>query len=251
MLKVLQTYIHQRFSATLFVVFSVWLFLYAVPFYEMNILSGLNVLKVFFILWSFRLYDDVMQWQNDEAFEDRIYTGKNSRSKLIFPLVVSLLFVPFITVDPPYFQLASGWLYFIIINHVLYKVFVHSAFGSFILPLLKYPLIYVYLIYSCTVVEDFAWEILLSALAVFFAMVLYDLLEDRERDSQVSIWIYFLIVFCVAGVTVQNLTLVSLIAGIVVLITSVVLAHVSRKGIAQLWLFLFLILKLIVSNYGI
>jgi hypothetical protein len=252
MIKVLQTYIHQRFSSALFAAFALWLFLYSVPFFEMNVMSAVRVMKVFFILWCFRLYDDVMQWQNDAHLNDRIYTIKELRSKLILPLVVCMGLIPLITAnDSPALEIASAWFYFILLNHLLYKVFVNSRLGSFVLPLLKYPVICIYLIYSSSIVEDFNWAILLSALALFCAMVLYDLLDNADKSESPSLWVYCAVVFCIVAVVVQNLTLVSLIAGVVILIASIVLTHLRKRGVEKVWLFLFLMLKLIVNNYGI
>ncbi len=252
MIKVLQTYIHQRFSSALFATFALWLFLYAVPFFDMNVMSAVYVMKVFFILWCFRLYDDVMQWQNDANLNDRIYTNKEFRSKLILPLVISIGFIPLLTAnDGPSFEIASAWLYFILVNHVLYKVFVNTEYGAFVLPLLKYPVLYLYLVYSSTSVEDFGWELQLSLLALFCAMVIYDILDRSNTSIPRSLWVYCMVVFCIVALVVQNLTLISLIAGVAILISSILYMYLGKWGVAKVWLILFLILKLIVNNYGI
>jgi hypothetical protein len=252
MIKVLQTYIQQRFSSGLFATFALWLFLYAVPFFDMNVMSVVYVMKVFFILWCFRLYDDVMQWKNDAHLSDRIYTSKEPRGKLILPLVLSLGFIPLLTAnDGPAFEIASVWFYFILFNHFLYKVFINTEYGAFVLPLLKYPVLFLYLVYSSTGEVDFNWEMQLSALALFCAMFLYDLLDNSNRSIRLSIWVYFIVVFCVIALVVQNLAIVSAVSGAVILVTSIVLTHLQVRGVAKVWLILFLMLKLIVNNYGI
>ncbi|MFM1772884.1 MAG: hypothetical protein RLZZ71_2026 [Bacteroidota bacterium] len=252
MIKVLQTYIQQRFSSGLFATFAIWLFLYSVPFFDMNVMSALYVMKVFFILWCFRLYDDVMQWKHDAHLSDRIYTSKELRSKLILPLILSIGFIPLLTAnDGPAFEIASAWFYFILVNHLLYKVFINTEYGAFLLPLLKYPVLFLYLVYSSAGEVDFNWAMLLSALALFCAMFFYDLLDNSSTSGRQSLWAYLIVVFSVVAVAVQNLALISVVFGAVILLASITITHLRIRGMAKVWLILFLMLKLIVNNYGI
>lgn len=253
MIETLRIYIEQRFSALKFLGLALFLFFYTVPFHAVNLLSLLQVIKLLFILFALRLYDDVMQWENDSEFSERIYTNEKSRSKLILPLILSLaLSVLICATDGHDFTIALLWLCFLLLNHILYKALVHLSFWSFILPLLKYPVLYFYLSLCYYTTDDFTVSDLLNQYALLLSFVVYDLIDVGEK-RKIPFFIYFLVALSIALMLIPNLTLVSLISAVIVLILSVILILVNyKRSILPLaWLFLILIFKLIANNYVI
>lgn len=251
MIEVLRIYIAQRFSSLMFLGLAVFLFLYSVPFHALHPLSLMDVLKVFLMLWVMRLYDDVMQWENDAEYSERIYTHPESRSKLILPLVLSMATsVCICRSDSPDFSMASLWLYFIIVNHVLYKALVHRNFWAFVLPLIKYPFLFFYMSISYGINQDISVVEFGCALALFLTFVIYDLLDNQSNERPVVV-LYFLMVICFFFLFLTNVNAVSLISGTVLLVTALILIHVRNRVVPIFWLLLILIFKLILNNYVI
>ena len=251
MIETLRIYTAQRFSTLMFFSLAVFLFLFSVPFQAINLLSLIDVLKVFFMLWVMRLYDDVMQWENDVEFDERIYTHPESRSKLILPLVLSMaLSVSFCLSDSPDFSMATMWLYFIIVNHVLYKSLVHRRFWAFVLPLLKYPFLFFYISLSYGFIENVSYIEYASASGLFLAFVVYDLLDNQSTDKP-PVVLYFIMVFCLALLFLASVNVISLISGLVVHAAAFIVVHSKKEIVPLLWLLLILIFKLISNNYVI
>jgi len=251
MIETLRIYSAQRFSTLMFFSLAVFLFLFSVPFHAIDLLSLIDVLKVFFMLWVMRLYDDVMQWENDVEFDERIYTHPESRSKLILPLVLSMaLSVSFCLSDSPDFSLATMWLYFIIVNHVLYKALVHRSFWAFVLPLLKYPFLFFYISLSYGFIENVSYIEYTSASGLFLAFVVYDLLDNQTSDKP-PVVLYFMVVFCLALLFLASVNVVSLISGLAVLAAAFIVVHSKKEIVPLVWLLLILIFKLISNNYVI
>ncbi len=251
MIEVLRMYIAQRFSSLMFLGLAVFLFLYSVPFHALHPLSVMDVLKVFVMLWVMRLYDDVMQWENDAEYSERIYTHPESRSKLILPLVLSMATsVCICWSDSPDFSMASLWLYFMVVNHVLYKALVHRSFWAFVLPLIKYPFLFFYMTLSYGLKGDISIVLLGSSLALFIVFVVYDLLDNRDKEKPI-VALYFLIVFCFVLLFMKNVNAVSLISGTILLVTTLILIHLRKRVVPIFWLLLILIFKLILNNYVI
>lgn len=251
MIETLRIYIAQRFSTLMFFGLAVFLFLFSVPFHAINPLSLIDLVKVFFMLWVMRLYDDVMQWENDAEYSERIYTHPESRSRLILPLVLSLaLSVGFCLNDSPDFSMAALWLYFIIVNHVLYKALVHRTFWAFVLPLIKYPFLFFYLSFSFGFNQEITYVEITSAVALFFAFVVYDLLDNLATDKP-PVFLYFTIVFCLSLLFLASVNVVSLISGLAILAAAIIVVHSKKEIVPIVWLFLILIFKLILNNYVI
>lgn len=251
MIETLRIYIAQRFSALMFLGLALFLFLYSVPFHALHALSLIDVLKVFLMLWVMRLYDDLMQWENDAEFSERIYTNPESRSKLFLPLVLSMAISVFICwSDSPDFSMASLWLYFIIVNHVLYKALVHRNFWAFVLPLIKYPFLFFYMSISYGLNQDISVVEFGSGLALFLTFVVYDLLDSRSNERPIVV-LYFLMVICFFLLFLTNVNAVSLTSGTILLVTALILIHLRKRVVPIFWLLLILIFKLILNNYVI
>lgn len=253
MIETLRIYIAQRFPALMFFWLALFLFFYSVPFHVLNPFSLFNVFKILFMLWSMRLYDDVMQWENDKEFSDRIYTQESSRSKLILPLVLSLTFSVFLCVnDSLDYQMAAIWLYFIVVNHVLYKALVHKPFWSFLLPLLKYPVLYFHISFNYVISEELSFNDSSSATALLLSFVVYDLMDNRE-ESSFPVLIYGLVSLSVVLMLIPNMNVVTFISAIILLILVLVLVilNFNRQIVPMVWLVLILLFKLIVNNYVI
>lgn len=252
MIETLRLYIEQRFSALKFLGLALFLFFYSVPFRVLDLFSIVHVVKLLFMLFAMRMYDDVMQWENDSEFTDRIYTHSASRSKLILPLVLSLALsvLSCATDGGADFTIAMLWLCFLVLNHILYKALVHLSFWAFLLPLLKYPVIYIYLGACYYSSDDITVNDLLNQQALLFSFIVYDLIDDPTK-KKVPIIVYFLIALSIAFMLIPNLNVVVLISAIAILLLSIILIVVNfkRQIVPLLWLFLILIFKLIANNY--
>ena len=134
------------------------------------------------ILVLLRLYDDLMQKEYDAAKPNRAYLRPEYYQKLVKVLVgSSLIFlVVFSLYDPMYSAVILG---FVVVNHLLYVLLLRWPIGAWILPLFKYPMLYVcaQCAFWDAMGEDFNLNLLLlSSLSIFLAFIAFDLMDENK-----------------------------------------------------------------------
>lgn len=183
MTKLLTSYINQRFQWRVYLSLTLYLIFYAIGglnFENLTFLEGILLIPLSMIfLFLFRIFDDLQNRKEDVIKKDRLYAVPSNVlyfkkvtiasffillnvtvlgfSKLLLPMLVVLLFCAALYLFKP-----------------LLKRF------SFIIPLFKYPLfvfIIEYLIHGEITQND-----LLSGLALLFAFIAYELIEDKSLN---------------------------------------------------------------------
>lgn len=137
------TYFYQRVPMVLFLVLATWFGIFMLPWIPWNVLI-FSVGIVFMVLFQLRLFDDLMQYQNDLNKPNRDYTIPEIRKTLWkFWFVNSAVLIFLISWLNP----RIGWVYFLLlfINWLAYKMLLNKWLWKSVLPLLKYPVIYLVL----------------------------------------------------------------------------------------------------------
>ncbi len=193
---------------------------------------------ILFFLFLMRLYDDIQNAITDKLKENRIYTEVKARKKL--SVVLCILFIPFLIIVSFYkTELFFYVIGFIVINHILYfLLFDLKNFKSY-LPLLKYPLV------SIALLNGFNWV----CLALFIAMVVFELLEDSKFPMEYN---YNYPLAIVALVLLLPTVLIEYFV-LLFFITSITFFTISRKKkwTPYIFLLLFLTTRLIIISYEI
>jgi len=192
-------------------------------------------MKIVLVLISLRLYDDMIQSEDD------------SLDKLKLPLVLMLSLSALSWLQDG-LDLSALWIYFFIFNHILYKALGHRNFWAFVLSALQFPVILVALTY--TLWRGWIDNIyLLSALSIFLSALVFRWLEESENRRQ-PVWIY-LFSSVILAITVLNFTsAVSLVSAVGALFCLLILFMFCKRNIHLWWALIILLLQVAAFNFG-
>ena len=225
----------ERFSALNFLIVSIWIFLFSVPFELINLRSFFDVLKIFLLVLSLQLYDDVVQSEDD------------SLVKLKLPLVL-LLCLSALSWITDGIDLCMLWVYFFVLNHILYKALAHRNFWMFVLPALQYPVFVLALTYRI-------WRgkidkiYVLSAISIFLFALVFRWLEQSENRLQ-PIWLY-LFSSIILAINVWNFTTVlSLVVAVGALFCLISLFLLCKVKMHLWWALIVLLMHVVAFNFG-
>lgn len=200
------TYFYQRVPIVLFLVLATWFGVFLLPWISWNVLI-FSVGIVFLVLFQLRLFDDLMQYQNDLHKPNRDYVIPEIRKSLwIFWLVYSAGLMFLISWLNP----SIGWVYFLILitNWVAYQLLLNKWIWKNILPLLKYPVIYLVLFENYVVRNEIFDNLTLvqyrvgTALLIFLGFVFFEWISDYsgpsvQNSNSMKFWGYsVLILIC-------------------------------------------------------
>ena len=141
MSNALTTYLRQRIQPLWLIILAIFIFLFSRPAPEFKTGSFISFVLLMVFLLVFRLYDDLMQADNDHGKPDRSYTDPAERKTLFYYLICFfclLLGIAFYISN----YLALFFFCFITVNHLLYLLFITNKTGAGLLPLLKYPFVF-------------------------------------------------------------------------------------------------------------
>lgn len=160
------SYLRQRFPLELFVPFSAYLILFAKGNFLFIPFDAISVILILCFLLTMRLLDDMQSVSADLHKPNRIYTDPRTHRTLNTSLGIATFVLILLTtmVDV---KTAGLLLLFIAINYALYLMVQQPGWRTMI-PLLKYPFI------AALITTD----IQLSHLALFFAFLTFDILDD-------------------------------------------------------------------------
>lgn len=235
MIKLFRNYIALRVSSLYFLFLAIWIFLFSVPLVVIHPFSFFDIVKIALALISLRLYDDVIQSEND------------SLVKLKLPLVV-LLSLSALSWLPDGLDLSVMWIYFFVLNHILYKALGHRNFWAFVLPTLQFP----FLLLSLTFTLWRGWIDLiyvLSAVSIFLSALVFRWLEQSE-DRRQPLWIYLFSSVVVAMAFLNFKTALSLIAAIGALFCLLILFLFCKRKMHLWWALIILLLQVVAFNFG-
>ena len=189
-------------------------------------------------LVAMRLYEDVLRSEGDSI----------DRLKLPLLLILVISAISWMTEG---LDLTMVWVYYFVVNHILYKALGHRRFWSFALPALQYPILLLALTFSFwNGMVDMVFFI--SAISIFLIALVYQKLEKSEELKQ-PIWVYFFSSFVVAFIVFNGVwnyfSVLSLAAGIGALISMSVLFLFCKKRKHLWWSLIILILQIISVNF--
>ncbi len=175
-MKVLLLYLKQRFKPAIFAGLTLLLILFSVPKPLQDTRVFVLILPVFILLGLLRLYDDIMNYQTDANKPNRIYTHYESRKLLTMQLAAfTFIFLAVVAFITP--VLAVLLILFLLLNDILYRLFLNSGNWKHYLPLLKYPVI-VALLYLLTASTFSQWTAGCLMIAIFCAFIVFEILDD-------------------------------------------------------------------------
>ena len=236
MIQLFRNYLAQRVSSLYFLFFAILIFLFSFPLELIQPFSIFDVMKIVLVLISFRLYDDVIQSEDD------------SLEKLKLPLVLMLCLSALSWLQDG-MDLSAMWIYFFVLNHILYKSLGHRSFWAFVLPALQFPVILIALTYKL-------WHgridkiYLLSAITIFFSALVYRWLEESE-DSRKPIWIYLFSLLVVAITVLNFMTVVAFAAAVGALFWLLILFLFCKRNIHLWWALVVVLMQVVAFNFVI
>lgn len=249
MLNNILTYRKQRVGFLKFFGLSLFLLFYALKWEQIKAGYWPLIVPVFILLFLFRLYDDLMQWKNDLSKDHRNYTDPQTRRSLIKFWIPAIILV---SIGVMAFSTMTGMLLsaFVLLNHLLYLIFVRNRFMALILPLIKYPIFILLLIFYANGKDQIDHQLLISAVSVFIAFTAFESMDDAlfDKDWRVTSLLqfstFFVLFFSVDGWNAS-------VACISLFILSLGLSLSGILNVQYYFLALLLILKIYLNNYGI
>jgi hypothetical protein len=199
----------------------------------MNLFSFFDLVKIVLVLMSLRLYDDVIQSEDD------------SLEELKLPLVILLSLSALVWFQDG-LDLCVIWIAFYALNHILYKALGHRNFWAFVLPALQFPVILIALTFTL-------WSgridkiYVLSAVSIFLCALIFRWLEHSEDRLQ-PIWIY-LFSSIVLALTVLNFsTVTALVSAIGAMFCLLILFSFCKQKMHLWWALIVLLMQFAAFN---
>ena len=231
--RYLNNYLAKRVSPSYFLLSAIFIFLFSVPLVVIHPFSFFDVMKIGLVLISLRMYDDVIQSEDD------------SMNKLKLPLVL-LLSLSALSWLQDGLDLTSFWIYFFILNHILYKALGHRNFWAFVLPTFQFPFILIALTYPLwRGMIDLNYVV--SAVSIFLSALVFRWLEYSE-DRRQPIWVY-LFSSIVVAIAALNFTVPSLIAAIGATCCLLILFLFGKRRMHLWWALVVLLMQVISFNF--
>lgn len=236
MIQLFRNYLAQHIPLGYVLLMASWIFLFSFPLELIHVFSFFDILKIVLVLVSLRLYDDVIQSEND------------SLQELKLPLVILLSLSALCWIQGG-LDLSAFWIYFFALNHILYKALGHRNFWAFVLPALQFPAILVALTF--TLWRGWIDRIyLISAVSIFLSGLIFRWLEQSEERKQ-PIWIYLFSSIVVAGTFLNYMSVLSFILAIGALISLLILFLFCKRNMDLWWALIIGLLQIGAFNFSI
>lgn len=244
--SILATYIRQRIRPFLMIGLGIFIFLFSRPVSVFNVRSFASFVFLFAFLFVFRLYDDLLQYRNDQGKPDRNYTETAARKTLLHCLIaflgILLCFAILISVYPAFLLFC-----FITINHLLYLLLINNKAASGFLPLLKYPFVYILLQFSDLAAPVIGAQLVSLAISLFSAFVAFESMEDESFPVPIK-YSYVLQVLSFALIFVWKVTGISTLSFSLLLSSSMAWTFFRMKAHPYVYLLCFLVFKIMIDE---
>ena len=236
MIQLFRNYLAHHVSPSYYLLLAIWIFLFSVPLVVVDPFSFFDVMKVVLALISLRLYDDVIQCEDD------------SMEKLKLPLVL-LLSLTALSWLQDGLDVSMLWIYFFVLNHILYKALGHRNFWAFVLPAFQYPAILIALTFTLWKgMVDLIY--VLSAISIFFSALVFRWLEHSE-DRRQPIWIYLFSSLVLALAVLSFLTVSALFSAIGAMFCMLILFSFCKQKMHLWWAIIVLLMQVTAFNLEI
>lgn len=180
-LRSLFTYICQRVPLILFVILACWFGAFLLPWISWNVII-FSVSIVLLVLFQLRLFDDLMQYHNDLNKPNRDYTIPEVRKSLwIFWFIYSAVLI--FLISWLNFQIGGAYFLLLCINWIAYKMLLNKWIWKEILPLLKYPAIYLVFFENYVVRKEISDNLTLVQYRIASAILIFMGFLFMERVS--------------------------------------------------------------------
>lgn len=239
------TYIRQRFNPLLFAGLALFLLLLSFPLQALNGISLLLFVVILWLLFILRLFDDVMQSENDQKKPNRNYTEAAVKKRLGL-LVALLMVVTVIGVSCFDFFIGLVVAAFFVINGLAYRLLVHKKIYADLLPFVKYPCIFLLMPLLYGGVYHVDLSITFRALALFFSLLVFESIDDRTFSLPLSIAPLFQAVSFLFLFLLQPDVFIGGLTGAAVVV-SVAATKLNVRFFQYGYLLLFLTTKLIID----
>jgi hypothetical protein len=183
MIKILTSYIKQRYNLKLQLPLIVFLMLYGIN-QTTDFTSGRRTLFLLIPLLlisflAFRIFDDLVSRKDDGDKPERIHTKEQAvlpLSLLCFTLfLMSIIFTKFLLEEFFIYFLAT-----ILIGLLPYLIRLCSTRINFVLPLVKYG---AFTLFICSVFNPITSIEIMNSIALIFAFTQYEILEDEKLNK--------------------------------------------------------------------
>ncbi len=244
--NILATYIQQRIRPFLLIGLGIFVFFFSRPVSVFNVRSLVSFVLLIAFLFVFRLYDDLLQARNDKGKPDRDYTEPAARKTLLYFLIAFLGILLCIAI---FISVYSAFLLFcfITINHLLYLLLINNKTASGLLPLLKYPFVYILLQFSDLSAPVIGAQHAFFAISLFFAFVAFESMEDKTFPIKIK-YSYVLQVLSFALIFVWKVNGFSILSFTLLLSLSMVWTVFRMKAHPYMYLLCFLISKIVIDE---
>jgi len=224
----------------------IFIFFFSRPVSVFNVYSFVSFVLLISFLFVFRLYDDLLQARNDKGKPDRNYTETAARKTLLYFLSaflgILLCIAIFISV-----YLAFLLFCFITINHLLYLLLINNKTASGLLPLLKYPFVYILLQFSDHSALVIGPQHVFLAISLFFAFVAFESMEDKTFAVPIK-YSYVLQILSFALIFVWKVNGISILSFSFLLSLSIVWTFFRMKAHPYMYLLCFLVFKIMIDE---
>ncbi len=242
----LTTYLRQRFQPPRLIILAIFIFLFSRPAPEFKTGSFISFVLLMGFLLVFRLYDDLMQADNDRGKPDRNYTDPAERKTLFYYLICFFCLLSGIAFYVSNY-LALLFFCFITVNHLLYILCITNKIGAGLLPLLKYPFVFFLLQFSDFSTLTIGEHIVLPALSLFLAFVAFESMEDKTfpiPSKYSCFWQVFSFILILAG----KLNGLSILTFFLLLSLSLVWHFFKIKAYPYQFLLCFLVFRMLIDQ---
>jgi hypothetical protein len=224
----------------------IFIFFFSRPVSLIKVGSFVSFVLLIAFLFVFRLYDDLLQARNDKWKPDRNYTDMAARKTLSYYLIaffgILLCVAAFISV-----YLACLLFFFITINHLLYLLLIDKKTASGLLPLLKYPFIYILLQFSDLSAPVIRTQLVFRAISLFLAFVAFESMEDETFPIPIK-YSYVLQIVAFALICVGNVNGIGILSFFLLLSLSMVWTFFRMNAHPFMYLLCLLVFKLIIDE---
>jgi hypothetical protein len=143
--------------------------------------------------------------------------------------------------------LACLLFFFITINHLLYLLLIDKKTASGLLPLLKYPFIYILLQFSDLSAPVIRTQLVFRAISLFLAFVAFESMEDETFPIPIK-YSYVLQIVAFALICVGNVNGIGILSFFLLLSLSMVWTFFRMNAHPFMYLLCLLVFKLIIDE---
>ncbi len=224
----------------------IFIFFFSRPVSVFNVRSFASFVFLIAFLFVFRLYDDLLQSRNDKGKPDRNYTETAARKTLLYFLIaflgILLCIAILISVYPAFLLFC-----FITINHLLYSLLINNKTASGLLPLLKYPFVYILLQFTDLSALVIGAQLVFLATSLFLAFVAFESMEDKTFPVPIK-YSYVLQTLSFALIFVWKVNGISILSFSLLLSLSMVWTFFRMKAHPYMYLLCFLVFKIMIDE---